>query len=91
MKSKLSKEYKQLFKELRTIVNSWELIPSSPIDEFDSINQLFLSLLYKGANEIEISKKIQMELNTNYGFSIEDFHIKEMTRQVIEWWNNKNS
>ncbi len=91
MKSKLNKEYKQLFNELRDIINSWELILDSPIDEFDSINHLFLKLLYKDANEVEISRKIQFELNNNYGFSIGDIIIKEMTIEVIEWWNNKKS
>ena len=38
MKSKLNKEYKRNFKELRVIVNAWDLIHDSPIDEYDDIN-----------------------------------------------------
>lgn len=91
MKSKLNKEYKKLFNELRVIINSWKLIPGSPIDEFDSINHLFLSLLYKNAEGIEILKKIQFELNNNYGFSIGDISVKEMIIEVMERWRNKNS
>lgn len=88
MNSKLKKEYKQKFNELRVIINSWDLIPDSPTDEFDSINHLFLSQLYKGSDEFKISKAIQFELMTNYGFSIEHFDSKKMTIEVLEWWNN---
>lgn len=49
MNSQLKKEYR----ELREIINSWELTPDSPNDEFDSINHLFLSQLYKGSDNFK--------------------------------------
>ena len=90
MNIKLKKEYKQKFSELRAIINSWELIPDSPTDEFDSINHLFLSQLYNGSDKFKISKKIQFELTNNYGFSIEHIDSNKMTIEVLEWWNNFN-
>lgn len=88
MKSKLNKEYKQRFSQLRTIINSWDLIPGSPSDEFDSLNNLFLSQLYKGIKEVEIVKVIYFELTTNYGFSIEKDEVQKMTEEVLNWWMN---
>ena len=88
MNSRLKKEYKKGFSELREIINSWELIPDSPDDEFDSINHLFLSQLYKGSDKFKISKAIQFELINNYGFSIEHIDSNKMTTEILEWWNN---
>lgn len=88
MKSKLNKEYKRKFSELRDIINSWELIPDSPADEFDSINHLLLSELYKGSDKVKISKRLTFELNDNYGFNSNDDEIAKMTTEVIAWWSN---
>ena len=90
MNSRLKKKYKKEFSELREIINSWELIPDSPSDEFDSINHLFLSQLYKGSDEFKISKTIEFELINNYGFSSEYIDSKKMTVEVLEWWNKFN-
>ena len=86
MKSKLKREYKRKFKELRTIINSWELIPGSPEDEFDSINHLFLSQLYKGSDKSKIAKTIHLELTHNYGFDMEFLDSEKITIEVMEWW-----
>lgn len=87
MKSRLNKEYKRRLNELRVIVNSWNLITDSPIDEFDSINHLFLSQLYKGTDEFKIRQMIHFELTNNYGFSSDQIDAKEMTTEVVNWWN----
>jgi hypothetical protein len=86
--SKLNKEYKEKFNELRIIINSWELISGSPEDEFDAINHLLLSQLDKGSDKLKISKAIQFELLNNYGFSLEHIDSKKMTVQVLEWWKD---
>ncbi|AXG68274.1 hypothetical protein KORDIASMS9_00467 [Kordia sp. SMS9] len=88
--SKRSKEYKRKFTELRTIINAWELIPDSPEDEFDSINHLLLSELYKDADAVKISKKLTFELNDNYGFDVQHDEVSKLTIEVVDWWNNSN-
>ncbi|MCM4158158.1 hypothetical protein [Gramella sp. AN32] len=90
MRSRLQKEYIRKFNELRVIINSWNLIPDSPIDEFDSINHLLLSQLYKDSDEYKISKAFQFELINNYGFSIQNMDTKEMITEVLEWWKTTN-
>ena len=90
MRSIKQKEYKRKFDELRVIINSWNIIPDSQKDEFDSINHLFLSQLYKGVDKYKISKTIQFELTHNYGFDKENIDSDKMTDTVLEWWNNSN-
>ena len=86
MKSKLKTEYIRKFNELRSIINTWELIPGSPLDEFDSINHLLLGHLHKESDEFKISKAIQFELTNNYGLDVEHTASKKMTIEVLNWW-----
>lgn len=44
-------------------------IPESPSNEFDYINHMCLSLLYRGADRIKLGGALHHELNTNYGYS----------------------
>ena len=85
-KKKLNKEYKVHFSSLRDLINSWNLIPESPPDEFDSINHMCLSLLYRGANRIKLGAALHHELNTNYGFSVDIHSTDVLAKQVFEWW-----
>ncbi len=86
MSFKLKKEYKERFSELRDLINSWDLIPDSPLDEFDSLNHLFLSMLYKGADQFKITKSIHHELNVNYGFSMKIEDSGKLASEVLLWW-----
>ena len=49
-REQIKKEFQGNFRELRKILNSWELIPGTPKDEFDGLNHQILSNLYKGAD-----------------------------------------
>lgn len=85
-KKKLNKEYKVHFSSLRDLINSWNLIPESPPDEFDSINHMCLSLLYRGADRIKLGAALYHELTTNYGYSVEKHSTDVLAKQVFEWW-----
>ena len=87
MNSRLKKEYKHKFSELRQIINGWNLIPDSPEDEFDSINHLLLSQLYKGSDKFKMTKVLHHELTVNYGFAAEFLDIDNILNEVIMWWN----
>jgi len=86
MSTKLKKRYKIHFSSLRDLINSWNLIPDSPHDEFDSVNHMCLSFLYRGADEFQLREAIHHELSINYGFSIDKQESELLTKQVIEWW-----
>lgn len=86
MSTKLKRRYKVLFSNLRDLINSWNLIPDSPSDEFDSVNHLCLSLLYKGADELKLGKSIHYELTINYGLSIDEVDSDTLAKEVIAWW-----
>ncbi|MEM6718542.1 MAG: hypothetical protein AAF611_04415 [Bacteroidota bacterium] len=88
MMTKLSKAYKRKFVELRAVINAWELIPDAPEDEFDAIDHLLLSQLYKGSDAFKIAKALKFELNHNYGFSVADDAVANMVTEVIAWWNS---
>ncbi len=86
MSTKLKKRYKIHFSSLRDLINSWNLIPDSPSDEFDSINHMCLSLLYRGADEFKLGESIHRELTTNYGFSMDKEESDTLSKEIIEWW-----
>ena len=60
-KSELERKYIGDFSELRKIINSWNLIPGSPKDEFDNLSNKILSQLYKKVDEEKIFKILESE------------------------------
>jgi len=90
-KNQIKKEFQENFRELRKILNSWELIPGSPSDEFDLINHQILSHLYKGADFEKISRILDSELTVYYGLSTDMDDAKKIALEIMEWWNFKNS
>ena len=85
-KDDLKKEFKEKFRELREIINSWELIPGSPKDEFDSLNHQVLSHLYKGADNNKITRIIDSELTVTYGLSVKTEEAEKIANEITEWW-----
>ncbi|MDO5981744.1 hypothetical protein [Flavivirga spongiicola] len=90
-KDQIKKEFQEDFLELRKLLNSWELIPSSPKDEFDSLNHQILSHLYKGADFEKVSRVLDSELTVTYGLSIDLDDSEKIATEIMEWWNFKNS
>ena len=86
MDKRLKRKYKNQFSSLRDLINSWNLIPDSTPDEFDSLNHLCLSLLNKDADEFKLKKSIYHELTVNYGFSIGKEDSDTLAKEVIKWW-----
>ena len=91
METDLRREFKYQEKELRKIINSWDLIPGSPNDEFDSLNHKLLGHLGRVADEKKISKVIYSELIVTFGLDIEQSESNGMAAQVMDWWMNRNS
>ncbi|WP_421764038.1 hypothetical protein [Ekhidna sp.] len=85
----LKSKFKHQERELRTIINSWELIPGSPSDEFDSLNHKLLGFLRKKVDKEKINKIIHSDLITYYGLSINQEMVDEFTKEVIKWWDNQ--
>lgn len=82
-------EFNMHFDQLRKIINSWELIPGAPIDEFDALNHKVLSQLIQGTDFMEIKKVIEHELTQYYGLVSREFNSQEIINQISEWWINK--
>jgi hypothetical protein len=89
MNPDIRREYKYHIKDLRKIINSWELIPGAPNDEFDALNIKLLSHLGRGAEREKLERFIFNELITYYGLDIEQDLSKELAAEVYEWWNDK--
>lgn len=89
--SQIKKEFQENFLELRDILNSLELIPGSPSDEFDSLNHQILSHLYKGADFEKISRVLYSELTIYYGFFTDLKDTEKIAKEICEWWNIRNS
>ncbi len=87
-KEQIKKDFKDKFSELRKILNSWDLIPRAPKDEFDRLNHQILSHLYKGADFDKLNCVLGSELSVTYGLYHDEFSADEMTTEIMEWWNN---
>lgn len=90
MKSDLKKEFKFQEKELRKIINSWNLIPGSPVGGFDTLNHKLLGHLGQEKGKEKIKRVIHSELIANYGLDIEQAEAQEFATQILDWWTNRN-
>lgn len=88
-KNELTREFKGNFSELRKIINSWDLIPGSPNDEFDYLNHKLLSQLYKNPEPKKINNILQSELIVYYGLFSNEFDATNLVSEIIEWWSLK--
>ena len=91
MNADLKAEFKYQEKELRKIINSWDLIPGCPTDEFDSLNHKLLGHLGRSADEDKIARVIYSELVVTFGLTIEQSESEELAAEVVEWWVNRNT
>jgi len=82
----LQREFQFQEKELRKIINSWDLIPGCPADEFDALNHKLLSHLGQQSDIEKLERVIHNELITYYGLSIELSESKKLTLEVWDWW-----
>ena len=87
-KELIKKDFKDKFSELRKILNSWDLIPEAPKDEFDGLNHQILSHLFKDADFEKINRILESELSVTYGLYHDEFSAEEMTTEIMEWWNS---
>ncbi len=87
-KEEIKKEFKEKFSDLRKILNSWDLIPGSPKDEFDGLNHQILGHLYKGAGFEKVTRVLASELTVTYGLWTDEDDAKKITTDIMEWWNS---
>jgi hypothetical protein len=71
---------------LNKIIVNWELIPGSPLDEFDSLTHKLISHLTKGAKKEKIYEILESELITNYGLSPAEIELEEFAIEINDWW-----
>jgi len=57
MNQGLKREFKFQEKELRKIINSWDLIPGTPDDEFDALNHMLLGHLGRNCKKEKIENR----------------------------------
>jgi len=71
---------------LRIIINSWELIPGSPSDEFDTLANKLLGHLHRGADIKKIQNILASDLATIYGLYIQEADTEAYAHQIMLWW-----
>lgn len=86
-RKQIKKEFQENFRELRKIINTWELIPGAAKDEFDGLNHQVLSNLYRGADLEKVTRVLESELSITYGLYCDELSAEEMASEIIEWWN----
>lgn len=88
-RKELTREFLGNLSELRKIVNSRNLIPGAPNDEFDHLSYKLLSQLYKEVNIGKINNILQSELIVHYGLFENEFDASHLVIEIIDWWNTK--
>jgi hypothetical protein len=73
-------------KDLRKLINKWDLISGAPADEFDSLNHKILSHLNRGADKGEVFNVLRSELISYYGLSPTDNDVEQITEEIFAWW-----
>ncbi|MDW7692815.1 hypothetical protein R9C00_11220 [Flammeovirgaceae bacterium SG7u.111] len=76
-------------KDLRKLINSWDLIPGAPSNEFDALNHKILSHLTKGSDKEKLFRNLKSELITYYGLDPIDNDVHQFTEEILNWWNNQ--
>ncbi|MES1181470.1 MAG: hypothetical protein ABUL44_01615 [Flavobacterium sp.] len=76
---------------MRKIINSWNLIPGSPKDEFDKLNHQILIHLYKGADFEKIKLILESTLITTYGITVDSEDVTSFSKEIMEWWSSCDS
>ena len=89
-KTELKTKYNVDFSELRKVINSWNLIPGSPNDEFDHLNDKILNQFYKNPKRDKILRILESYLVVYYGLYCDKFNGEEFADGIIQGWNNKN-
>ncbi|NNE68494.1 MAG: hypothetical protein HKN33_18145 [Pyrinomonadaceae bacterium] len=85
------RRFKRDERELREIVNGWELIPGTPDDEFDCLVHHLLSWLGSEKKEREIVVALSDELESHFGFSrVSKRDTGKMVNSVCEWWGSRD-
>jgi len=90
MKNELRHKIHFLEKKLRKLINSWELIPGSPSDEFDALNHKILSALMNNRAEKKIKGIIQSYIAGDLGMFTNQDEIETKYDQIITWWKNED-
>lgn len=90
MKNELRHKIHFLEKKLRKLINSWELIPGCPSDEFDSLNQRILSVLMNNNDKQKIKGIIQTYIAVDLGMFTNKDEIESKYNAVMNWWENEN-
>lgn len=85
----LKQKYASDFLQLRKLINSLDLIPGAPRDEFDCMVNKTLGHLYKGSDADKIAEVLASELTIRYGLSPTTSDCREITGHIFEWWMGK--
>jgi len=88
-KKELIKQYNGNLSELRKIINSFDLIPNAPSDEFDTLNHKLLRQLDKEVDKEKIGKILESELIVTYGLYDNELDTSIIVDTVVDWWNSK--
>ena len=88
-RKEIKNNFKKDFLELRKIINSWNLIPDSPEDEFDSLNYKILGHLYKNTNVNEIGNILKNYFIVDLGYLDEEINTDIFSYEIMNWWNIK--
>ena len=76
-----------LEKKLRVLINSWNLIPGCPNDEFDTLNNRILSVLLNNKDQTKIQGIIESYIKIDLGLYTDQQEIESKFDEVIYWWN----
>ncbi|MFZ1749895.1 MAG: hypothetical protein WAU01_06870 [Saprospiraceae bacterium] len=90
MNSKQRSRIHFLEKSLRKLINSWQLMPGCPNDEFDDLNNKILSCLVNQKNQNRVKGIIETYVKVDVGLSMHEEEIETKFQEVMAWWSKIN-
>ena len=78
------------FLALRKHLIHWELIPSTPSDEFDELARKLVNQLTQNAEHPLIYQIIEQELSISFGMTLDSNVVEELADDIMHWWEGRN-
>ncbi len=87
-------DFKEQEKQLRTILNEWDVlgvVDDGVLDEYDDLNHWLLSILHKNADKNEIRSYLIEKLDKHYGLSSASYNrnIEQTLDKIVAWYYKK--
>ena len=88
-KKRRLKEFRAAEREIRALLNEWDVIPGSPADEYDCLIPQLYALSTRGASSEEIEAFLAGELERHFGLEPDAVREGELAARLVAWADSR--